>query len=183
MKNKKNKKQSANILAYRDEADRSYGLAGMSIGLASLDALDRVAYISIDSEGPMVEFTGEYYYGGSPSVSPKAAWRRMIDNYRLTSTLAVGNILARTLVQEGNNDPTDMLNELFETIRLEGREVCQLEEDELDNFINNIVGRSHRVFGNQRLYPAVQALADLLRKERILTGRALAEEMHMLRII
>lgn len=179
----KAKKHSYNILAYRNEADRCYGLAGMSIGLASLDALGSVAMIDIDADGPMVQFTGEYYYGGSPSVSPKATWRRLVENYRLTSTIAIGNILARTLVQEGNNDPGDMLEELFKTIRSEGREVCQLEDDELDNFINNILNRAERIFINRRLHPAIQQLASDIRRERSLSGRALAEELHLLRLI
>ncbi len=179
----KKNKTSNNILGYRGEDDRCHGLAGMAISLAGLDALDRVASVSIDYAGPMVRFTGEFYYGGSPSVSPKATWHRLIENYQLTSSLAVGNVLARCLLRDGGTDPTDMLNSLFETIRAEGAETCRLEEDELDNFISNILSRSRRIFGNPRLVPVLNDLAEIIRRERELSGRALAEEMHMLRLI
>jgi len=179
---KKNKSKK-NILGYRNEDDRCYGLAGMAISLASLNALDSVASVSIDYAGPMVRFTGEYYYGGSPSVSPKAAWHHLIENYRLTSSLAVGNILARCLIRDGGTDPTDMLEDLLITMRAEGAEICQLEDDELDNLITNILSRSQRIFGNPRLMPALNDLAGIIRTQRELSGRSLAEEMHMLRLI
>ena len=44
-------------LTYLNEDDRAYGLAGMAISLAAFDAIDRVASVSLDSEGPMVNFT------------------------------------------------------------------------------------------------------------------------------
>ena len=66
--------QQTLTLAYLNEDDRAYGLAGMMISLASLRAIDRVAEVSLDSEGPMVEFSHEYYFPGSPSISPKSTW-------------------------------------------------------------------------------------------------------------
>ena len=181
MNNQENKNK--HILGYRGEEDRSYALAGMAISLASLDALDRVASVSIDYAGPMVEFTGEFYYGGSPSVSPKATWHRLIDNYRLTSSLAISNVLARCLARDGGTDPTDMLNELFPTLRSEGEEICRLEADELDAFISSILSQANRIFGNPRLRNPLTQLAGIIRRERILSGRSLAEEMHYLRLI
>jgi hypothetical protein len=58
-------------LQYKDEEDRAYGLAGMAISLAALDAIDNVTSVSIDTEGPMVTFSEEFYFSGSPTVSPK----------------------------------------------------------------------------------------------------------------
>ena len=59
-------------LTYQNEDDRAYGLAGMAISLAALDALDNVVFVSLDSDGPMVHFTHSYYLCGSPVLSPKA---------------------------------------------------------------------------------------------------------------
>ena len=67
-------------LAYLNEDDRAYGLAGMMISLASLNAIDRVAEICLDSDGPMVEFSHEFYFQGSPSISPKATWDNLHRN-------------------------------------------------------------------------------------------------------
>jgi len=181
----KTKKSNKNIslLTYRNEADRCYGLAGMAISLATLDAFDRVALATIDTTGPMVEFTGEFYYSGSPSVSPKATWERLMENYRLTSTLAIGNILARCIARDGGTDPTDMLAELIPTLRTEGKEVCQLEDDELDRFIENVLMHANRLFGNSRLRPLLTQLARNIRSQRTYSGRSLAEELHLLHII
>lgn len=176
-------KKKKNILGYRGETDRSYGLAGMAIQLASFDALDSVAYISLDNAGPMVEFTGEYYYGGSPSVSPKATWHRLMENFRLTSALAIGNVMARCIVHEKGADPMDMLTELLKTIREEGTQVCQLEEEEVDRFFASLMNRANNLFHNPRLHPVIDSLASMLRDRRKLSGRSLAEEMHYLRII
>ncbi len=42
-------------LKYQNEDDKAYGLAGMAIALAALDALDRVAGVSLDAHGPKVK--------------------------------------------------------------------------------------------------------------------------------
>ena len=47
-------------LKYQNEDDKAYGLAGMAIALAALDALDRVAGVSLDSDGPMGSISNEY---------------------------------------------------------------------------------------------------------------------------
>ncbi len=44
-------------------------------------ALDRVAGVSLDSDGPMVTFSNEFYFSGSPSVSPKSTWNALLHNY------------------------------------------------------------------------------------------------------
>ena len=49
-------------LHYSNEDDRAYGLAGMAISLAALDAIDRISSVSLDAEGPMVTFSHSYYY-------------------------------------------------------------------------------------------------------------------------
>ena len=53
-------------LKYQNEDDKAYGLAGMAIALAALDALDRVAGVSLDSDGPMVTFSNEFYFSALP---------------------------------------------------------------------------------------------------------------------
>lgn len=177
------KESKHNLLGYRGEDDRCYGLAGMSVSLASLDALDQVASVSIDYPGPMIRFTGEFYYGGSPSVSPKATWHRLMENYRLTTSLAICNVLARCAFRDGGTDPTDMLDELWPIIRAEGAEACALEDDEIDSLLSNTLTRARRIFGNHRLLQLLPPLAEAIRSERELSGRALAEHLHLLRLI
>ncbi len=85
-------------LKYQNEDDKAYGLAGMAIALAALDALDRVAGVSLDSDGPMVTFSNEFYFSGSPSVSPKSTWNALLHNYYITSAMVVSSVMSRSLV-------------------------------------------------------------------------------------
>lgn len=179
----KKKKNNENILGYRGEKDRSYGLAGMAVALASLDAFDKIAYVELDAPGPMIEFSGEYYYAGAQAVSPKAAWRHMVQNLQLTGSMALANVLARCLVNDRIASPDHMLQAISEVIRLESHDTCQLDDDETEVLLSNLLSRQRRIFQNPRLHPAIEALADTLRQRRSLSASSLIEEMHLLRLI
>lgn len=174
--------KTTNVLAYRSEEDRCYGLAGMTIALASLEAIDRVVRVSVDEVGPMVLFSNEFYWGGSQSASPKAQWQMLMRNYQITSSLALSNVLARCLVRDKGADPTDMLKALYPAIESDGREYCELEDDEIEQFYDSMLHQSRRIFGNARLHPIVDELARIIAKRRTLTGREIAEELHYLRL-
>lgn len=176
------------MLAYRSEADRAYGLAGMTISLASLEALGDVASVSLDAPGPMVAFSTAFFYGSSQSASPKALWQRLLRNYQVASSLVVGNVLARCLVQPSGTpgvqaDPTDMLDEAYKGIEADGRDICQLEDDEVRAFYSDTLMRQRRLFANTRLHQPLRTLVDILRERRTLSGREIAEELHYLRIL
>lgn len=180
-KTKKDKKQTS-PLAYRSEEDRSYGLAGMTLALATLDAIDEVVCINMDAHGPMVVFSNDFFWG-TQVASPKAHWHNLIRNYRITTSLAIANVLSRCLVREHGADPTEMLSELMPVILNEGQEVCSLEEDEVHTFYENTLMQTRRTFDNPRLHPYVDRLADILTRRRILSGREIAEELHALHLI
>jgi len=180
-KNKRHTEPS--ILSYRSEEDRSYGLAGMAIALAGLDAIDTVVRVSLDEKGPMVLFSNEFYWGSSQAASPKAHWHILIRNFRITTSLALANVLSRCLVREKGADPAQMLQVLYPVIESEGKEVCELEPDEVKNFYERALMDSHRTFGNPRLRPYVDKLAQVLSTRRTLTGREIAEELHALHLI
>ena len=97
-------------LTYLNEDDRAYGLAGMAISLAALDAIDRVISVSLDAKGPMVKFTGGYFFSSSPSVSPKAVWNNMVHNFYITSAMVVSNVMARSMVRRETDVPAVVLN-------------------------------------------------------------------------
>lgn len=173
---------SKNILAYRNEDDRCYGLAGMAISLASLDAIDCVAEVSIDAKGPMVTFANEFYWGGAQNVSARASWQHLMHNYQITASLALANVLSRCLVRDRGADPAQMLAGLKPVIKAEGKEVCELEDDELDVFYENMLNRMTRIFANRRLHPVIDEFARILARKRHFSGREIAEEMHYLHL-
>lgn len=170
------------MFPYSNEDDRAYGLAGMAISLASLDALDRINEIFLDAEGPMVRFSHEYYFMLSPSVSPKAVWNNLLSNLQLTTSLVLGNVMARTLVRLGEEADPEIFDQVRLMVREEGREVCSLEEEEADTIFDKMMRHSLRLFHNPRLHPAVKELAGVISRKRRLSVIDLAEQLELLRI-
>ena len=169
-------------LHYTDDEDRAYGLAGMAISVASLDALDRITEVFLDSDGPMVAFAHPYFYSQSPAVSPKAVWNNLMSNLQLTTSLALGNVMARSLVRNRKEAGREVFEKLRNVVREEGMEYCQLDAEEADAVFDNMLRHSLRLFNNPRLHPAVRELAGILALKRRLNVFELAEELELLRI-
>lgn len=169
-------------LSYSNEDDRAYGLAGMAVSLAGLDAIDSVVDISLDADGPMVNFSQEYYYSLSPMVSPKSVWENLIRNFHITASMVVGNVLARSLVRLHVDLPKDIERKVFAEIEAEGEETCGLEKDEIEAFYSRIISQHRRIFSNPRLHPAINELAGIISRRRRLSGLELREEMAYLQL-
>ena len=169
-------------LKYTNEDDRAFGLAGMAISMASLDALDRITEIFLDADGPMVSFSQDYYYSFSPAVSPKAVWSNLISNLQLTTSLVVGNIMARSLIRLGTEADGSVFDDIRTLVREEGRDVCDLDPEEADAVFDKVLRHSRRLFYNPRLQPAVRQLAGVISRRRRLSVIDLAEELELLRI-
>lgn len=169
-------------LTYSNEDDRAYGLAGMTISLASLNAIDRVVEVSLDSDGPMVDFSHDYYFSISPVVSPKAVWDNLLRNYHITASMAVSNVLARSLVRLGEEVPRDVMQTIYNEIEAEGIETCGLEEDEVKSLYDRILMQNRRIFLNPRLRPAIAELARVISRRRRLSGVELREALDYLQL-
>lgn len=167
---------------YQNEDDRAYGLSGMVISVASLDALDRITEVHLDSDGPMIKFTSDYYFSSSPSVSPKAVWNNLLHNFHLTTAIVLGNVMARSLVRLGREVEEEALENVLNIVREEGEEVCCLESEECDILFDKVLRHSRRLFYNPRLHPAVKELASIISRKRRLSVLELAEALEMLRI-
>lgn len=167
---------------YSDEEDKAYGLAGMAISLASLDALDRVAEVSLDAGGPMISFAHVYFHSFSPVVSPKAVWGHLLSNFQVTASAVMANIMARTIVRRGTAAGSEVFDAVRALAREEGGEVCGLDPDESDAVFDKVMHHNLRIFTNQRVHPAVRSLAALFMERRRLSVGDLAEALDMLSI-
>lgn len=170
-------------LAYLNEDDKAYGLAGMAISLAALDAIDRVAAVSLDADGPMVTFSHQYYFSGSPSVSPKVTWDTLLHNFYITSAMVISNVMARSIVRLGQEVPADLLDTIHKEITEEGRDTCSLEDDEIDTLYDKTRSYMGRIFRNPRLHPAIDDFARTLSRRRSLSGSEIIDELRALSII
>lgn len=169
-------------LSYLNEDDRAFGLAGMAISLASLDALDKITEIFLDSEGPMVSFSNEYYFSLSPSVSPKAVWNNLLRNFHLTTTMVMSNVMARSLIRLGHEAEDDIFEKLRALVREEGSEICSLDPEESDAIFDKVFLHTRRLFHNPRLHPAVKELAGVISRKRRLSVLELSDELELLRL-
>lgn len=180
----KDKDDAAGVqLEYTNEDDRAYGLAGMAISLAALDAFDRVAEISLDGGDTMVEFSNEYYFSGSPSISPKSTWGNLVNNFHITASMVIGNVMSRSLVRMRRDVPVEVLGRIHDEILREGHDSCGLEDDEIDALFNRTLSFSRRIFANPRLHPAINDFARILSTRRTLSGNELRDELHLLQLI
>lgn len=170
-------------LTYENEEDRAYGLAGMAVSLAALDALDRVVGISLDAEDLMVSFSHEYYFGGSPSVSPKVVWNMLVEKFYITASMVVSNVMARSLVRMKRDVPADVTEEVRCAIREEGEETCALEEDEADAIFHRSEAGMRRIFANPKVHPAIAELARELSRRRAMSGTEIYDELRVLQLI
>lgn len=170
-------------LTYVNEDDKAYGLAGMAISLAALDAIDKVASVDLDSEGPMVNFSHAYYFTGSPAISPKVSWDILVKNFHITSAMVLSNILARSIVRLHEDVSEDTLQEIYDIIRREGEETCSLEEDEVKTLFNRTYSYTRRIFCNPRLHPAVDEFARVISRRRTLSGMEIIDQLSMLQLI
>lgn len=170
-------------LTYLNEDDKAYGLAGMAISLAALDAIDRVAAVSLDADGPMVTFSHQYYFSGSPSVSPKVTWDTLLHNFYITSAMVISNVMARSIVRLGQEVPADLLDTIHKEITEEGRDTCSLDDDEIDTLYDKTRSYMGRIFRNPRLHPAIDDFARTLSRRRSLSGSEIIDELRALSII
>lgn len=170
-------------LSYLNEDDKAYGLAGMAISLAALDAMDRVAEVSLDNAGPMVTFSNQYYFSGSPSISPKVTWDNLLHNYYVTSAMVISNVMARSLVRLRRDVPSDVMKKIHEEIAEEGRDVCSLEDDEIETIYDKTRSYMGRIFRNPRLHPAIEDFARTLSRRRSLSGNEIIDELRALSLI
>lgn len=180
---KTTKKGNTLTLKYSDEKDRAYGLAGMAISLAALDAFDRIATINLDGDPWMVEFSNEYYFSGSPSISPKTTWDNMVQNFHITVSMVISNVMSRALVNKHREIPADVLGAVHTAILNEGHDSCGLEDDEIDALFNRALTYSRRIFSDSRLHSAIDEFAHVLTQKRILSGNEIHDELRNLQLI
>jgi len=170
-------------LSYLNEDDKAYGLAGMAISLAALDAIDRVASVSLDADGPMVAFSHQYYFSGSPSISPKVTWDNLLHNFYITSAMVISNVMARSMVRLGKDIPVEVLDAVHNEITEEGRDTCSLEDDEIDTLYDKTFTYMGRIFRNPRLHSAIDDFARILSRRRTLSGTEVLDELRALSIV
>ncbi len=158
------------IMKYRDELDKSYGVAGMALGLSVLDADDLFTAVTIDGDGPgCIQFTPEFFFAGNPRLSPRGAWKYILGHYRVTVGLAVANALCRRMVLDNERVDQQLRDQLFNIACDDGRDYCQLERDEVEPIFEEAFNNMMRLFADSRVRRAMDTFADTLQRRRTLS--------------
>ena len=174
---------SSNLsLKYKDEADRAFGAAGMTVAVVVCNADELIVAVDLDADDPadIMELTDDYYLAGSRAKSVSAAWKQTLSAFRATGVMAAGNILARHLVGQEVPVSPSIRDLVREAVADDGLRECQLEPDEADEIFSSTYSYLHRVFSNRGVGQITSDFADMLRRERRLTHADILQAMRPL---
>jgi len=171
-------------MKYRDELDKSYGVAGMALGLSVFDADDLFTAVTLDADGPeCIQFTPEFFFAGNPRLSPRGAWKYILGHYRISVGLAVANALCRRMVLDNEKVDNKLRDQLFNAAYDDGRDYCQLERDEVEPIFDEAFSNMLRLFSNSQVRKAMDTIADALQQRRTLSHIDVNDILQQLNLI
>ena len=171
-------------MKYRDELDKSYGIAGMALGLSVFDADDLFTAVTLDGDGPdSILFTPEFYFAGNPRLSPRGAWQYILGHYRITVGLAVANALCRRMVLDNERVDDTLRDDLFNAAYEDGKDFCQLERDEVEPIFDEAFENMTRLFSNSQVCKAMDSFVEALQRRRTLSHIDVNDILQQLNLI
>ncbi len=157
-------------MTYKSEEDKSYGVAGMALGMTVFDVGDHYVGITIDADGlDCVRFTPDFFFAGNPRVPATAAWKQLCSNYRVSVGLVLANTICRKMVLNHGHVDRKLRRQLQEAARTEGSNSCQLEADEVDELFDKDFAHLVNVFSNSSVRQAMTKLAKRLTETRTMS--------------
>ncbi len=167
---------------YTDDTDRSYGAAGMAIGLMVFDGEETLSSITLDGDpNDMVVLSPDFYFAGNPAVSAKSVWNQMLKNYNISLGMLMSNFLCRHIVNGKHNLPSELRDFLHQLAREEGHEICSLDDDEIDSLFDKNFNYLNRVFAHRGVQSVARDFAETLLKRRTLSRLEVLELLDALK--
>lgn len=157
-------------LVYRDERDRSRGLAGMAIMLIVSEEEPVFDMVSLD-EPVGNALTLNVFTAESQSIAAcqvPTQFRQHVREFMLGTRAMFGNVLARSIADNVDQLLTDSLTE-------QGVAAYSLEDDEAHNLIRREYSQATRVFSNPTVGHLVSILSDTLAERRHMSRREIVE--------
>lgn len=158
-------------LSYKDEADRAFGAAGMTVAIVVCNAEDILGSIDIDApdSADILTMADDYYFAGQHAKSVSAAWQQTLSAFRATLVMASGNILSRYLVGYRRPVGAAARRALREAVETDGTDTCQLEHDEIDALFDNTFDYLTRIFSHNGVAQLTSSFADTILSHRHLS--------------
>ncbi len=169
-------------LKYKDETDRSYGLAGMAISMVVLDGEEYINSISIDAPvGESVDLAQQFFFVGNPRLSAKIAWNEMLKHLQLAAGMVISNAMCRSYVQHRRKLSGDIVDELRNFLKTEAHESYELDDDESDMIFDKSLAYFDRLYSYAHVHDIASRLADTIARQRQLSSQEIFEQLGQLR--
>ncbi len=171
-------------LRYKDETDRCYGAAGMAIGIVVMNGEDYIDHISIDSPAAnMLEYTPDFYVTTSPRLSVKSSWNQLLRSYNVSVISMLANVMCRSIVKENMPMRFEIKQFLHDCAADEGRDTCQLEDDEIDRVFDKNYNYLHRIFNHRGVQSVAHDFAEEIKQRRLMSRYEILEQLKALSMI
>ena len=105
----------------------------------------------------------------NPDFSAKEVWSHLVKQYELFIAMTVGNYLCRQLVYKGKNVDPFAKTELRKSVYEEGKNVCSLEDDEIESYFTREYSNMQKVFSHPGVQQVVRNFAEKLEESRTLS--------------
>lgn len=168
-------------LKYRDERDKTYGIAGMAIAMIMSDGEDMLVEVSLDSpEGESMRFSPDFYFQGNPRYSAKLAWNQMLKQMSLATGMLIGNVMCRNYILDHKPLSREVVDELRSIVDSEAAELCSLESDESERLFRQNFSYFDRVFNHRQVAMVAENFAGELRHRRHMTLHEILDQLRSL---
>lgn len=166
-------------LKYKDETDKSLGIAGMAISLVACDCENFLAAVSLDDGDESIEMAQEFFFNGNPRISAKIAWNEILRQFQVTTGLLLGNVLCRAF-SAGHDVDDDVMQAVHDMIFDAGRTHCSLDDDELDALYRKEYVYYRRMFSHPQVTGIARDFASTLRLHRRMSAGEVIENLRRL---
>lgn len=171
-----------NKFVYIDEDDKCYGLTGMVISMNVFDSSEMLREITLDSDkSESISFTPDFFFNSNPRYSARIAWNEMLKQYQLFTGLVLGNILCRYNVKRKQRLTPSLLSEIKKLVEEEGRDVCQLDEDEIEVVFTKTYNYLSDIYDSYQIKTLSDRFVSVIKRRRTMSGNEVLEELQILR--
>ncbi len=159
-------------LSYADERDKTYGITGMTITLVVCNAEDYLSEIHLDNQpGECMVMAHQFGFKGNPRMSAKIVWEQTLNDLRVTTSMALGNLMCRRYILDRKPLTDD-----------EASEHCALDNDESARLFDACYHTVDRIFRHSAIRPIADSFAEQLTNRRTLSANEAIEILAQLGI-
>lgn len=165
-------------LAYADDRDKSFGVAGMAIALVACDCQDYIREINLDAPaGHNIVMSHDYGFRGNPRMSAKIVWEQSVKELRVTTTMALGNIACRSRMLRNRSLDKKETQSVRDAVRTDAAECCALDTDEADALFDHCLGYVDGIFSHHAIPPVVNGFVARINEQRSMTIAEIVETL------